>query len=64
MVKSEPTIVTGEVILLTWIFEFFINYFLSCLGLLWLPIMGGDFWPFTDVLQEIRREVTRKNEKA
>jgi len=26
--------------------------------------MGGHLWPFTDVLPEIWREVTRENEKS
>src|SRR5205814_2795001 len=38
-----------------------INFLLFvCFGLLWLPVVGSHFWPFTHVLQEIRRGVTRK----
>lgn len=32
----------------------------SCFGLLSLPLLGNDFWPFTDVQNGNQREVTGK----
>src|SRR6266480_5173411 len=45
-------------LLTNFIFISLISFY--CFGLPWLPTVGGHFWPFTEVVRKIRREVTRK----
>src|SRR5206468_10785296 len=59
MVTNAQATTKGAIMLLT---NFVVISVISfcCFGLPWLPIVGGHFRPFTDVLRRICRFVTRK----
>jgi hypothetical protein len=60
MVKKAVThsAIAREMVLLCRILISFVD--IDCFGLLWLLVVRSHFWRFTEVLQEIRRDITRK----